>query len=51
MIELEIMKIVQLALAKLIDNNYNNTIKSITEKTIFDKVISKDNIRVIIELL
>ena len=49
--ESEIMKTVQLVLAKSIDNDYDDTIESITERIISDKVISKDNVRIIIELL
>ena len=51
MTELEIMEIVQLALAKPIDDNYDDTIELITKRTIFGKVISKDNVKIIIEPL
>ena len=51
MTESEIMKTVQLALAESIDNDYNDTIKSITERTISDEMIPENNIRIIIKLL
>ena len=49
--ESKIMKTVQLTLAELINNDYDDTIKSITERTISSEVISENNVRIIIELL
>ncbi len=49
--ESEIMKTVQLALAEPIDDNYDDTIESITERTISGEVIPENNVRVIIKLL
>ncbi len=51
MTESEIMETVQLALAELIDDDYDDIIESITERIISGEVISENNVRVIIELL